>query len=392
MARRRRNGRWQETVSHPDLPGPSHRKRASFATKREAQAWKARVLYELAAGIYQQRERQRAASITCGDLWPQYLEACEAGTASGGRPNSVATLEWKRQVWRSHIGPTFAKVELGCITRRDISVWLVRLSQGGLQVATRNRAAAVFRQLLTTAVEWDLIAAVPKIETAREPEPVHEWLSNEDIAELVQLSGDWGGRVLLLARTGIRRGEAAALHHDAVDLVRGQIEIVRSLSKAGGLLPPKGKKARTIPLTPQAQAALQAEPTTDGWVWPRPTHPDEPLRISAWESRAKRLAVTWGRKFGWHMLRHTFASHLVMDGRPLPAVQALMGHSNITTTMRYTHLAPNALRDAVANLDGTGAAQAQAAESTSGAKPHSIRARSDERGGDLQRVVLKEDT
>jgi hypothetical protein len=47
------------------------------------------------------------------------------------------------------------------------------------------------------------------------------------------------------------------------------------------------------------------------------------------------------RKVGWHTLRHTFASHLATKGVPMTAIQQLMGHSNFTTTMRYSHLAPS---------------------------------------------------
>jgi len=57
------------------------------------------------------------------------------------------------------------------------------------------------------------------------------------------------------------------------------------------------------------------------------------------------------RRIGWHVLRHTFASHLVMRGVPLVVVQKLMGHSSIGVTQRYAHLAPQIVRDAVLILD-----------------------------------------
>jgi site-specific recombinase XerD len=57
------------------------------------------------------------------------------------------------------------------------------------------------------------------------------------------------------------------------------------------------------------------------------------------------------RQVGWHVLRHTFASHLVRRGVPLRAVQELLGHATMEMTMHYSHLSPFVVRDAVKLLD-----------------------------------------
>lgn len=54
---------------------------------------------------------------------------------------------------------------------------------------------------------------------------------------------------------------------------------------------------------------------------------------------------------GWHVLRRTFASHLVMRGASMKQNQELLGHADIKMTMRYAHLSPEARREAVSLLD-----------------------------------------
>ena len=75
-------------------------------------------------------------------------------------------------------------------------------------------------------------------------------------------------------------------------------------------------------------------------------------RYSGWirsslELAAKKSGIP---RFTLHDLRHTFASHLVMEGVDLPTVQKLMGHANISTTMIYAHLAPDHLKGAIKRL------------------------------------------
>ncbi|MCP4546312.1 MAG: tyrosine-type recombinase/integrase [bacterium] len=84
----------------------------------------------------------------------------------------------------------------------------------------------------------------------------------------------------------------------------------------------------------------------NGLSWPRSV-----TRLNGSIRRAYKKAGL--RKFGWHIFRHTFASHLVMRGVGLRQIQELMGHKTLEMTMRYAHLSQNALDDAVGLLDGT---------------------------------------
>ena len=141
----------------------------------------------------------------------------------------------------------------------------------------------------------------------------------------------------LLYSSGLRLGELLAL-----DLADGRLDLRQGEVTVTG----KGAKTRTVPVGGKAREALVA------WLEARSrmAAPGEPAlfvgsrgaRISAGVVGARLKA--WARRRGLyervhpHMLRHSFATHMLQSSQDLRAVQELLGHSSISTTQVYTHL------------------------------------------------------
>lgn len=141
--------------------------------------------------------------------------------------------------------------------------------------------------------------------------------------------------------SGMRRSEQfrtaqvpdGGLKWDYIDFRPGVIRLSRS----------KSGKSREIPMNSVLHRVLReiTRTTTSPYVFEN-TDPAKWLR---------KVCQTAGvRNFHWHDIRHTFASRLAMAGVPIRHVAELMGHSEIQTTMRYAHLAPGHLADAVERL------------------------------------------
>ena len=162
-------------------------------------------------------------------------------------------------------------------------------------------------------------------------------------------------QVLFAIHTGLRAGEQAGLKWADVLTHTDPPQVQILLSKNG--------EKRHVPLNAEAQKALDTAKAhaVDGQRVFLP----QPYRV--WFEIALKAAGI--EEFTWHDLRHTFASRLVMSGVDIRTVAQLMGHKTLQMSMRYAHLAPKHLAEAVAKIVGDAETATGTKTSTSIKKP-----------------------
>jgi len=200
------------------------------------------------------------------------------------------------------------------LARGDIARHLAQLHGSGLSGRSLARMLSAWRAFYRFVLERDRSLGEDPCEGLRAPK---------------------AARRLPSALTPDEAGQLVSLDLEGLDLARGEVRVLG-----------KGGKERIVPVGSHARTAL------DRWIATRATHaaPDERAlfigqhgyRLTA-RAIERRLAE-WAIKSGLgkhvhpHMLRHSFASHLLQSSGDLRAVQELLGHSSIASTQVYTHL------------------------------------------------------
>jgi len=272
-----------------------------------------------------------------------------------------ATQEEKRSAERDrrcvrHLRDHFGGRNLETLGARDIRAFITRRRDVGVKPATINRELAVLSAAINYAVqEWEWEVPNPVIgRKPKQPEGRVRWISQSEAEALIRAAEreskapHLADFIRLALHTGCRRGELLGLEWSRVDLKQELIYLEGVHTKSG--------KRRSIPINQTARAALinrarfRAEhcPATP-WVFcNRQGRRIRSVRRSFCTACA-RVGIS---DFRIHDLRHTCAAWLVSSGVPLPEVRDLLGHSTVTMTEKYAHLAPDNVRAAVAVLDG----------------------------------------
>ncbi len=177
----------------------------------------------------------------------------------------------------------------------------------------------------------------------REAEKKPKFLTKNEIDCLLENSNGLHPILYTFLKTGVRKSELINLQWRDVDFQRKCIKV-----ESNENWHTKTGNSREIPIGEDLIKILKSLPKTSQYVFVNTNGKKYGYHLT---ERVKRLARRIGIEgLTLHTLRHTFISHLVMNGVDLVAVKELAGHSDIKTTLRYAHLAPGHLRESIGKL------------------------------------------
>ena len=270
-----------------------------------------------------------------------------------GKPSTRKAVA---RVVAARLVPAFGSLPLDRITRATVTRWFDECSRSTPGAA--NRALNLLGRILNHAIicghiqanpvrgiKWNPGAKLTRFLSREEVRRLHNALDRQDHARPSRARQADVIRLLLL--TGCRKSEILTLRWQDVD--GDTLNLIDA--KSG---------PRRVFLNAPARVILARQPRAGCfWVFPSPLHPGRPLYsdLPLWYSVRKEAGIEDVRI---HDLRHTFASHAVLQGVPLPVVSRLLGHKRPSMTLRYAHVGD---RETEAAAERIGAAIAQALNS-----------------------------
>lgn len=327
--------RWQ--VDYRDAMGKRLRKR--FYRKKEADSFWLSVRGRASVS---EKPEVDGRSITFGGLCGPYIERLKV---LGRAPKTVA---FQIALITPTLKPKFGLVRLNRLTTKMLLDHRASRISDGKSVRTANADIQQMKTMLSFAVEQGLVKenVADGIKPIRDTVKKKEALTVSQISSILEAARGTHLHILVLTalHTGMRKGELFDLRWKDVDFDEGVLHVRTT----------KNYTFRMVNITGELRPHLHEHRqfTEDLCL----THDHvfhfrgKPLSTNV-DSGLKRLASLAGvPKFGLHLLRHTFASHLAMEGVPPQIIQKIMGHKDPRSTQVYMHLSPDSYRSASFSL------------------------------------------
>ena len=338
-----KNNAWW--IDYRDHKGKRHRQKVG--PKKKAEETLIRIRSKILSGEFidpaeeKRREKQNPLFRTYAT---EYLEWSKANKAKTSYRRDISSI-------KVHLLDAFGDLRLEEVTRKGIEDYKTRRKdKDGANVATVNRELCCLKSMLRRATEWGYVGEniTAGIKQFKERPKPPSFLGAEETSALLAECPYYLYVIVACAlNTGLRRQEVFDLRWKDVDMKRRTITVRES----------KNYTYRVIPINDTLFEVLQKMPRhiSSPYVFTS-VHPNRDGKpydnvTRGFQNALKRAGLPHYR---FHDLRHTFASHLVMNGVDIRTVSQLLGHKTIKTTMRYSHLAPDHLKGAVDRLNFSG--------------------------------------
>lgn len=225
------------------------------------------------------------------------------------------------------------------ITTQRVADWVNDLRAKRNSNGTINRKISALSKVLKYAFQNEALEKLPYMPRQRESQGRLRFVSEQEEVAILNLIRAWSDDdlwdcVATLLDTGFRMGELLKI--EGQDIRDNQITVWDT----------KNGRSHTVPMTARVATIIERRQTIygNGQLFPH--------SYNSLEKRLKRvLEHLHLDDVHFHTLRHTFASRLVQRGVPIQTVSKLLNHSTLQMTMRYAHLAPSNLTDAVRLLE-----------------------------------------
>ena len=324
-------------AQHRDGQGKQHRKR--FKMRKQAQAYLDHVTASMANGTYCDPTAGKATVAEIIRVWQ-------------GNPKWKPTTRMRNQgIATKYIAPRFGAIPVNRISSAQLQEWVNELAATKLAPRTVRKIVDTMSGIMAMAVKHHKIGVNPVrgLDLPAPPLSHRRYLTKEQVEEFAQAAAGWRGLIVrLLACTGLRFGELAALRVRNVNLLKRRIMVEASVSGSGVLheTTPKNHQRRTVPYPPFLDEALAAQcagkaPEALLFANRNGTYIRNGNMRREWWDEAALASVG---PITPHELRHTAASIAISSGATPKVVQRMMGHASAAMTMDvYADLFPDDL-------------------------------------------------
>jgi len=336
MAARRMKGAWWVDFYFAEK---RYRLKSPVDTKRGAEEYERQLRAQILDGSFDKKEVPTFSEWWKGRFWSEWVVA---------RKNKPSEVESKHSIYAHHLEARFGKVHLDEITSAKIAAFRSELVEEGKSEKRINNIMAVLSKPLHYAVDAEVIAKAPKVGMYKVESPEVDFWEFEEYAKLLAAARSegpwWYVGVCLAGEAGLRVGELRALIWERdVDLL-GKTVTIQEQMRHGSTGTPKGRTRRTVPISSTLDAALRSlEVVRRGYVVRNVD--GAPMADGQGSHLIRRICRRAGlRMEGWHLLRHSFATHAALFGVNAFRLNKWLGHKTMEETMRYVHVAADHAR------------------------------------------------